>query len=480
MPDKALLEFIETNYSTIKECLDAADALNMSEFFMEGDESLSNIMDTQSDVQDPDDGEHDRDYGATGDRFNDFMDQIPQMNPSQEDEDNYDSDSGNPQYEENGGTLYPANDPTMNPNTLGYMPQPMMQPQQMAMPMQAPMMPMGVPMMQPQPVIQPVMTAQPVQMLYYGQPMPQIQPFAQMQPGVMQAQIPDNMQQYQGGTSQEVTPSQQDHNAQEQPNPYYNYEKPSQYTNQQSIDDPNAPETAPQEDPNQAQYQQQQDQYQQIPDMGADPNQSQQPQDQGVPGQNQMNQEQPPEDTYDQQDPNVPQDEMYQNQQDPNDPNQQENPEELQQDPDDPLANQDPNDPNAEQEGPDENQRLSHNIDQLNKLETQVSNLSEKINNEKIDKLKKSINQLINGVTDNMANLRDKPELPKLNDMIEKFLHNCIDELNTVVDKEKSKQSQEQDQDQQFRQSDQVNPDEEPTETNNVQQNAPTNVNNRY
>ena len=451
-----------SEYGTIQECLNAADELNMSNLFMEGDSSYSDVINSQKDVNNPDDGEHDQDQGATGDRFNDFMDQIPQMNPSDPNANNYDGDSEPPTYDDSQfGNGY---------DSMPMPQQPMMQPQPMMMPMQ-PMMPQQPmmapqPMMMPQPMVQPIPVAQPVQMPYYGQPMPAVQPFNQMQPGVMQAQMPNNTP-YGGGVSQEV-PQQEDPNAappppEEDPNAVPPEADPNaQAAPADPNQDPNA--AAPEEDPN-------------MQDMGADPNQ-QAPQDQGgVPGQDQMNQEQPPEDNYDQQDPNIPQDDMggmdpnnpeggdmgeEGNPEDPNSPDQEQNP-------DDPLASGDPNDPNAGQEGPDENQRLSHNIDQLNKLETQVSNLSEKINNEKIDKLKKSINQLINGVTDNMANLRDKPELPKLNDMIEKFLNNCIDELNGVVDKEKSRQTQEEEKDNEFKQNDQIDPNDIPRQEDDNQ-----------
>ena len=437
-----LLKFIESEYGTIKECLDAAAELNMSNLFMEGDASYSDVINAQNDVNNPDDGEHDQDNGATGDRFNDFMDQIPQMNESDPNEENYDGDSEPPTYDDsqfaNGYDSMPM------PQQPMMQPQPMMMPQPMGMPMQ--------PMMMPQPMVQPIPVTQPVQMPMYGQPMQPVQPFAQMQPGVMQAQMPNN-EPYNGGVSQEVPP-------QEDPNAAPPAEDPNAQVSPQPGEDPNA---MSQEDPN-------------MQDMGADPNQ-QAPQDQGgVPGQDQMNQEPPPKDNYDQQDPNIPQDDTGMdpnnpeggdmgeegNPEDPNNPDQEQNP-------DDPLAGSDPNDPNAGQEGPDENQRLSHNIDQLNKLETQVSNLSEKINNEKIDKLKKSINQLINGVTDNMSNLRDKPELPKLNDMIEKFLHNCIDELNDVVDKEKSRQTQEEEKDNEFKQNDQIDPNDMPRQEDDNQ-----------
>ena len=185
IPDNALLEFIEQNYKTVQECLDAADALNMQDLFMEGDESLSDIMNAQSDVSNPDDGEHDKDNGATGDRFNDFMDQIPQMNPSEDDANSYDGDSEPPTYDDsqfaNGYDSMPMPQQPM----IG---QPMMQPQPMmmqppVMPMQQPMMPMGMPMMAPQPMVQPIPVAQPVQMPYYGQPMPPVQPMSQMPPG---------------------------------------------------------------------------------------------------------------------------------------------------------------------------------------------------------------------------------------------------------------------------------------------------------
>ena len=171
----ALLKFVESNYKTIKECLDAADNLKMTELFIEG-EDLSAVKDAQANVENPDDGEHDQDQGATGDRFNDFMDQIPQMNPSNPDDDNpdgdnYDADDAPPQYEDDtlegepddsapdegdtedlmGGQGFDSMEmPQMMP-PMGYpqmgMPMPgMMPPAQM--PMQMPMMgypPMGYP-----------------------------------------------------------------------------------------------------------------------------------------------------------------------------------------------------------------------------------------------------------------------------------------------------------------------------------------------
>lgn len=64
--------------------------------------------------------------------------------------------------------------------------------------------------------------------------------------------------------------------------------------------------------------------------------------------------------------------------------------------------------------------------------------------------------------------------------MIEKFLNNCIDELNSVVDKEKSKQTQDQEQDQQFRQNDQIDPNEKPAKPDEESSpNGPA-VNNGY
>ena len=512
---KALLEFIESDFKTIKECLDAAEELNMKQFFSEGDESIQDVMNNQADVDNPDDGEHDHDEGATGDRFNDFMDQIPQMNPS-DDSENFDGDSEEPVYNEDGngdeGEDYHNDlmsdtapegdtDNLMGGNGFDSMPmsdmmggmmpqQPMMQP--IGMPMQ-PMM-SSQPMMMPQPMVQPVMAAQPVQMPMYGQPMQPVQPFAQMQPGVMQTQMPNNMP-YAGGTAQEMPPANQ---------------PPAEDSNALPPEDPNAaPPTDPTADPNvqpPADPNQPVDSVENIPDEtgtpndwdtpASDPNTAPPAEDhnaQADPGQEAAPPAEdpnalPPEDpnAAPPTDPNVDPNAVDPNMQDmagmpddptaamqdgdPNsDPNAMPADPNMPMDPNDPNAQMDPNaDPNAmpgdptQQQGPDENQRLSHNIDQLNKLETQVSNLSEKINNEKIDKLKKSINQLINGVTDNMANLRDKPELPKLNDMIEKFLNNCIDELNSVVDKEKSKQNQQEDQDNQFRKNDEVNPNDMP------------------
>ena len=525
---KALLEFIESDFKTIKECLNAAEELNMKQLFSEGDESIQDVMNNQAEVDNPDDGKHDQDNGATGDRFNDFMDQIPQMNPS--DSENFDSDSEEPVYNEDGNSddgedyhndLMSDAAPEGDPDNLmggngfdsmpmtdmmgGMMPQqpPMMMPQ-MGMPMQPMMMPqMGMPM-QP-PMMQPVQVAQPVAMPMYGQPMPQVQPFAQMQPGVMQAQMPNNTP-YAGGISQEVPPS-DDPNTTPPPTEDPNGAPPSDpnaETNQQPPEDPNQPvdsiENIPDETgaPNDwdTPEGQNSDNSNSAPPPEGDPNAAtpaEDPNTQASPDQdaqpmptedpNALPQEDPT--AASQTDPNSDPNAIDPNMQDmagmpddptaamqggdPNDPNAMPQDPNMPMDPNDPNAQMDPNaDPNAmpgdptQQQGPDENQRLSHNIDQLNKLETQVSNLSEKINNEKIDKLKKSINQLINGVTDNMTNLRDKPELPKLNDMIEKFLNNCIDELNGVVDKEKSKQNQQEDQDNQFRKNDEVNPNDMP------------------
>ena len=136
----ALLKFVESNYDTVKECLDAADKLKMTEMFMEG-EDLSAVQDAQSQVENPDDGEHDQDQGATGDRFNDFMDQIPQMNPSQPDEENNDEggedgDADAPQYDDSSFDNEEIPDEQGDPNDLmggqGFdsMEMPQMMPQQ--------------------------------------------------------------------------------------------------------------------------------------------------------------------------------------------------------------------------------------------------------------------------------------------------------------------------------------------------------------
>ena len=57
--------------------------------------------------------------------------------------------------------------------------------------------------------------------------------------------------------------------------------------------------------------------------------------------------------------------------------------------------------------------------------------------------MKSAISTLINGISDKITTLRDKPELPKLNDMIEKLISTNIDELNSIIDKNKSKEAEE-------------------------------------
>lgn len=403
--DFNIVDFIRHESKTIDELLEYASNLDISGLYSE--DSINDVRNLQASIanlQDQGMEDPDTSYQGTEKDIDYFLNQIPQMNPNQsqndlnyvDTENDYDSDGEEPEFSDDGSGIEIANEPIDmgNPDTINSMgnlqsQQPVIQQQQM--PVQNPyQMYMAQPPLQP-PAIAPNYFSPPLS----GQIVPQYTPITQQypQPVIVAPQQPQMVMQ-----PQQQLPISNPNTSQAYSQGIQQQQQIPEETPEQ-IQDPNTiPSQDGEEELGNFDWDSSNGGNSEDLEMNADSNQD-----------SNTNDQMPTED----------------------------NPDTLE-DPEDSNEMPEQNDSNPEEQmdddnDVDQNERLSFNIDQLNTLDTNLSDLSGKVNNKNIIEIKNNVSTLIGGLADNIKNLKDKPNLKELNDMIENFITDCVDEIQSII-----------------------------------------------
>ena len=119
---------------------------------------------------------------------------------------------------------------------------------------------------------------------------------------------------------------------------------------------------------------------------------------------------------------------------------------------------------NPEQNMEDQKDRLVSNVKQLMQLRDLIDELSSTTSNPKFLKINQHVNKLLSAIADTGDSIMDRPDLAELNDEMEQFVADAVEEAKQKIEEIKQK-DKEKDQKTEPRQL------EEPEQNNEIQNN---------